>query len=313
MYNEEVKRKFLEWYYQGHFSQPQHEKWFNDIEEFERKVGKDLSEFDDKEALECLTSIKFMSSGYAQAMLSFLKAYTKWCESYGAFSSRKNGISALHGGGISLSGGFSNAYLKDEPEFLQALRMVHEFDNGYPDIPYLVFAWLGLNKEYAVSVRESDVDLEDRVIYGPDGSICAMGFSDEIRDVLREFKNCKVATRGTGRGPRTVYKDMSVDVFIKRFEKHGSDKFGTPYTCEQIEAQFRQARTAAGTNEATEKLSFKRVRKSGIFNRLYQVERSGVDVTDTKNKPVVLSIIDGVAAYYDLLKDYKAFKEAFNL
>lgn len=313
MYNEEVKRKFLEWYYQGHSLQSKHEKWFNDIEEFERKVGKDLSEFDEKEAFECVNSIGLMSSGYARAMLSLFKTYTKWCADYGISSSRESGVAVLKNNKIVLSTGFSSSYFKDEKEFLQTLRLVHEFDNGYPDIPYLIFAWLGLSKEYALSVMESDVDLEDKVIYYPDGSICAMGFSDEIRDVLREFKNCKVATRGTGRGPRTVYKDMSVDVFIKRFEKHGSDKFGVPYTGEQIEAQFRQARAAINRNESVDKLSFKKVRKSGIFNRLYKIELSGVNVTSIENKPMVLPIIDGVMVYYDFLKDYKAFKEAFNL
>lgn len=98
-----------------------------------------------------------------------------------------------------------------------------------------------------------------------------------------------------------------------RFEKHGSDKFGVPYTCEQIEAQFRQARTIAGESALTRKLSFKKARKSGVFNRLYRVECSGVDVFDTKNKPVVLRIIKGFMTYRDFLQDYKAFKEAFNL
>lgn len=313
MYNEEVKRKFLEWYYQGHSHNPQHEKWFNDIEDFECQSGTDFSELDTGKMSDCINSISFTSSSSMQSMLSFLRAYTKWCQNFGAFPQHSRNTRSVKATSVNMAGGFSNAYLKDESEFLQALRMVHEFDNGYPDIPYLVFAWLGLNKEYAVLVRESDVDLDDKVIYGPDGSIYAMGFSDEIRDVLREFKNCKVAIRGTGRGPRTVYKDMSVDVFIKRFEKHGSDKFGVPYTCEQIEAQFRQARAIAGESVLTRKLSFRAARKSGVFNRLYQVERSGVDVFDARNKAVVLRIISGSMAYRNFLQDYKAFKEAFNL
>lgn len=313
MYNEEVKRKFLEWYQKDHVVDARFEKWFNDIELFERKFGMDFSELSEEEMSNCISSMSLVSSASVQSMLSFLWHYTKWCQDFGAFPQRAHNTGRVKATSVNMAGGFFDAYLKNEAEFLRAMRLVHEFDNGYPDIPYLIFAWLGLSKEYAISVKESDVDLNDKVIYGSDGLICAMGFSDEIRDALQDFKDCKVATRGTGRGPRTVYKDMSVDMFIKRFEKRGSDKFGIPYTCEQIEAQFRQARAIAGENALTRKLSFKKARKSGVFNRVYRVECSGIDVFDIKNKPVVLRVVKGFMTYRDFLQDYKAFKEAFNL
>lgn len=316
MYNEEIKRKFLEWYYQGHKQNSQHLRYFEIVQPFEESVGKDIAELDSKEAKECLSTLEITSIGSVRNMISLFRQYLKWCDEYEVFQNIRAGFRNVKENEFDMSHSFSEVYFKDEDNFLQTLRAAREFDNGYPDVPYFIFSWLGLSKEYAVSVRESDVDLEDKVIYTPDGSICAMGFSDEIRDILQTFKNCKVGTRGTGAGHRIVYKDMSTDVFIKRFLPRGTksaDKAGTPYTTIQMDGQINKYKTFGLPEDLLKKLTYHNVLRSGIFSRLYAIEKSGVDVLAKENWFLTAVINESYTGARNLRKNYEEYKRAFNL
>lgn len=316
MYNEEVKRKFLEWYYQGHKQNSQHLRYFEIVQPFEESVGKDISEFQKEDARDCLVSLGVSSAGSMRNIISFFRQYEKWCVDNNVFENVHCGFCMLSVRDVDMSPSFSEVYFKDEDDFLQSLHAIREFDNGYPDVPYFIFSWLGLSKEYAVSVRESDVDLEDKVIYCPDGSICAMGFSDKIRDILQAFKDCKMGTRGTRTGYRTVYKDRSADVFIKRFLPRGTknvENYGKPYTVSQMNGQINKYKTIDISEALLRKFTYQNVAKSGALFRLYIAEKSGVNVLASENKKLMLLVNNSEAGKSNLSKDYIEYKKAFNL
>lgn len=77
MYNEDVKRKYIE-SYSGLMTQQMCEKFFNKLKFEEEKLDKDLSDFTIPEIKEVISVLQPKNDKQAKVYASFVSGYLKW-------------------------------------------------------------------------------------------------------------------------------------------------------------------------------------------------------------------------------------------
>lgn len=309
MYNEDIKRNFLDTECSSLRRQKDAEKAFSSIASFEQKNGLDAAEMDRASCLDMLQSVEINELSGIRSYIARLRLYTRWCEKNNIFPSIPGGIFEVSPDDVDITDSLKGVLFKNEFDLLESIRLVRDFDSGYPEVAAFCLYWLGVTKDEAVSLKDTDVDLVNKIVYGRDG-IIAEGFSDAICDVLNRYRNCKWSTRPNGNTISKVRKDLSVDTFLKRMLTDGSKKFGKPVTKEQIATLCQDVVTDCLALGFPSRHTFQNVWRCGGFNRMYKLEQSGVDVM---NRPTIETVFRGKKNYYDTLRMYQYYKKVFGL
>lgn len=309
MYNEDVKREFLDTGCNSLKKQRDIAKVFSSIAMSEQKNGLDVAEMNKDlcaQALECAGINEY--SGI-RSYITRLREYVRWCKENNIFPSIPGGIFEVSPDDIDITDSLKGVLFRDEIDLLESIRLVRDLDSGYPEVAAFCLYWVGLTKDEVVQIRDADVDLENRVIYGKDG-ILAEGFSDAICDALERYRKCKWSTRANGTTLMSVRKDFSVDTFIKRMLTDGSKKFGVQITKAQISTLCQDVVTDCLALGIPSRHTFQNVWRCGRFNQLYKLEQSGVDMS---SRHVIETVFRGRKGYYDTLRMYQYYKKVFGL
>lgn len=312
MYNEEIKRKFLEEF------DPKRSKgngpitYLQKIAPYEETLHKDFAEMDEAEAKGAIEYAKLKEASVLRQALSVMRRYTNWCKENGVYTNIPNGVANLKSKDFDLSVVLADIVFKDENDFFTTLRSIYSFDDGVADVPYLALAWAGLRKNEIIELKDSEIDLQNRVITNHDGTIMIPYFSDMVHDALVRYVECKGAMRGHHAGVKHVIKDMSVDTFLKKMLNPGSKDFGTNYKTTAIETHIRDEYKKL-SNPPRKQPGFINVWNSGRYYHLHTIEQSGVDVHAPENKELVESVFRYEKGYYDAIKMYDNYKRAFKL
>lgn len=309
MYNEDIKRDFLDTACNSLKKQRDIAKVFSSIALFEQESGLDIAEMGKNLSAQALERTGINEYSGIRSYITRLREYVRWCKENNIFPSIPGGIFEVSPDDVDITDSLRGVLFKDEFDLLESIRLVRDFDSGYPEVAAFCLYWLGVTKDEAVSLKDTDVDLENRIVYGQDG-IIAEGFSDDICNVLSRYRNCKWSTRPNGNTISRVRKDLSVDTFLKRMLTDGSKKFGKPVAKEQITAICYDMMTDYSELGFPYRHSFSNVWRCGGFNRMYKLEQSGVDVM---NRPVIETVFRGKKSYYDTLRMYQYYKKVFNL
>ena len=312
MYNEEIKRKFLEWYDPNNTKAGEPERYLQKLEVFEKSLGKDASQMSFEEAQQVVLALKVGQVSTLRKILSTYRRYSEWCDSYGAFPNVADGFIKLKTKDVDLSKSADGELFKDEDDFFGTLKQMYSFDEGVADVPYLALIWAGMKPKEVIELKDSEVDIENRIIYNHDGTVMIPNFSDAVYDVLVRYVQCKRATRGHHSGSKHVIKDMSVDTFLKKMLSPNSKDFGTNYTDSSLRTHIRDE-YAKHEQSNLKKPNMVEVWNSGRNYHLYTVERSGVDVFAQENKGVVETVFRHEKGYHNAIRMYKDYKKAFNL
>lgn len=309
MYNEEVKQDFLDTVCTSLRRQKDVAKAFSSIASFEQRNGLDIAEMNKELCLKMLQSVKINEYGGVRSYVTRLRDYTKWCKENKMFASIPGGIFEISPDDIDITDSLKGILFKDELELLESIRVVRDFDSGYPEVAAFCLYWLGVTKDEVALLKDTDVDLGSRVIHGRDGVITE-GFSDTICDVLNRYRSCKWSTRQNGTTTKRVRKDLSVDTFLKRMLADGSKKFGKPVTKVQITALCQDVVTDCSMLGLPSRHTFQNVWRCGRYNHLYALEQSGVDVM---NRSTIETVFRGRKSYYDAIRMYQYYKKVFDL
>lgn len=312
MYNEEIKRKFLEEFDPESKRKGEPERFLQKLEHYEISAGKDAAQMSFEEAQQVVLSLKVGQVSTLRKMLATYRKYTEWCSAYGAFSNTSDGFIKLKTKDVDLSKSADGELFKDEDDFFGTLRQIYSFDDGVADVPYLALIWAGMKPKEVIELKDSEVDIDNRVIYNHDGTIMIPSFSDAVYDVLIQYIQCKRATRGHHSGSKQVVKDMSVDTFLKKMLNPNSKDFGTTYRDSAIKTHIREE-YVKHERPGLKQTNTVEVWNSGRNYHLYTVEQSGVDVFAPENKGVVESVFRYEKGYYNAIRMYKDYKKAFNL
>lgn len=307
VYNAEIKQRFFD------ANPTVHKKeWvFASAQDYEQKCKKDLAEFNYSEAMDFLNSLGMEEAATAANTLTTIRRYIVWCEKNGALSVSHSGFLSVKADDIDFTESLKRVLFKDEEDLVDSIQSVRSLDEGYADVPVLILGWVGLTREEIAALRDKDVDLSNRIVYGSDGSILAAGLSDLVVDVLRRYRDCLVSERENNKCFYEVVKDLSVDSFIKRMVPKKSKKNGTEYSKLQITSQIDKLAKKYEDKGYPRRHTFTNVWRSGRFHKLWEIEQSGVDVTSRENRPVVESVMRNKKNYYNSIKMYGCYKKAF--
>ena len=165
MHNHEVKERFLIEYSSGGSNVKNIRGRFEDISQAEQLMSKDIAEMTKEEAISAINRLEFLEMGTAEGFLAVTKMYTRWCQKNEIFENIAGGFLQVSLNDIDPSVSMSKMFFRDEHDFLYSMRKVREFDELQNDVVALIFAWLGLSLDEALSIRENDIDFDARKIY----------------------------------------------------------------------------------------------------------------------------------------------------
>ena len=313
MYNQEIKTKFIEEQYPSSHKGPR--SAFNRLEPSEVLMGKDVAEMSRAEAIVALSGIPFSNKSSIASFKSILKQYVVWCRNNGVFEEIPGGIEGLEPTQKDVNATVNELYFRDETDFLRTLKRVCQvyFEDGRISALIAVLAWLGLEKSEIITVEDSDVELEGRVIRNRSGDVVSEGYSDEIAEILRLYDCCNVAERSNKNGPYPVYKDRSRSVFVKKYQVLTSESMGETITEKNVTQAFQDLNAAYTDLGYGRRFTHSNVRLSGFLYRLFRLEESGVDVFDEANADLVCRVFRNSMKYKNIVWRYSAYKKAFNL
>lgn len=312
MYNEEIKRKFLEEFDPKQSRGGGPTAIMQKIGPYEESIGKDIAEMTMQEAQRAIISAKFREYSVLRLAISIFRKYSEWCMKNNVFSDMPDGVRSLKAKDFDLSDGMAENAFKDEEEFFNTLKTIYSFEDGIADVPYLALAWAGLKKKEIIELLDSEIDLDNRVVLNHDGTIMIPWFSDAVFDALTKYVNCKRATRGHHSGVKDVIKDMSVNTFLKKMLMPNSKDFGTHYKQSTIDTHIKDEQNKCSSQPRVFP-TFMNVWNSGRYYHLYSIEQSGVDVYAPENKELVESVFRSDKKYFETIKMYDNYKKAFNL
>lgn len=312
MYNEEIKRRFLEEAIGKTDEKRRSLGVLNVLSSFESSKGMDVAEMSRPMVVSCLKAMQLDEVGTVRAYITAGNKYTDWCETNGYFLDTPHGFKGLSVDDVDISDAISKSFFRDELDLVSSIQMVHDLNSGYADAPVLALAWLGLTMKEILALRDSDVDLDDRCIHLLDGSVIN-GFSDTIHDMLYRYSACRISSRDKGNVTQEVIKDLSVDSFIKKMLTRGSKFFGQEYKEYQLRDQLTSLSDKFESMGFQRRHSHSNAWRSGRFYTLYRAEQSGLDVFDFNNRPAVEQIFRHKKNYHDTIKMYRWYKKAFSL
>lgn len=312
MYNEEIKRRFLEEVAKNKTEKIHFSSLFNLSYDFEQSSGMDIAEMSRNSVISCLERLGFDEVATVRAYVTVGNRYVDWCEANGYFSNIPHGFKGLSVDDVDISDAISKSFFRDELDLVSSIQMVHDLNSGYADAPVLALAWLGLTMKEILALRDSDVDLDNRCIHLLDGNVIN-GFSDTIHDVLYRYSACRISSRDKGNVTQEVIKDLSVDSFIKKMLTRGSKFFGRKISQVQVKGQLDMLVEKYEQLGFPRRHNFSNAWRSGRFYALHQAEQSGLDVFDFNNRPAVEQIFRHKKNYHDTIKMYRWYKKAFSL
>lgn len=198
---------------------------------------------------------------------------------------------------------------KTEEDLIRSLSVISELYDGDMGIIACIFAWIGVPEP--LKIKDTDVFIEGRKIT-QDGIVIVDGFSDWVADFLTRYKRLDVSMSVNGRGTYPVYKDKSVDTFIKRFVVLSSPKMGKPIANYVYQNSINALREKDNELGHQDRITYTNILKSGSLNRLYKAEQNGLDVGARENRETVEKFFYK-GNYRAISWLYRHYKEAFNL
>lgn len=315
MYNEDVKMAFCE--------EKEIKKtssgigWaFNKISANEEKIGLDIAEMKQEDCINTIKQMGIAEASSINTILSSLKLYVKWCIERRVFENIPGGIFEVSPKDIDLSESLGKILFKDESDLVASIQTIRSLDEGLTEVAVFCLNWVGLDNHQVIALRDTDVDLKNRIIYGSNGEILATGFmiTDLICDVLERYCECKYSTKVQGTGLVMTTKDRSTTAFLKKMIANTSMECGKEYTLSSITSLCNRAARDYEDLGYSRRHTYQNIWRSGRYNYMYRIEQSGVDVLDKSNRSVVEGIFRGRKSnYYNAIKMYQYYKKVFNL
>ena len=313
MYNEAIKQQFVD-SEDNTFTAARARKWiFDAVGIYENKIAKDCAEMGPHEAIATIENSGLEEIASVRQVLTTMRDYANWCEKNHIFDTVPHGFEQINVDDIDFSQTFREVLYKDSSALIADLNTVGDFNSGSVDVMVFILSWLGLFRNEMEILRDEDVDLENRVIYGTDSQVLAGNLSDEIIDVLNRYRKCQVAIRRSGPRPIQVRKDNSIDNFLKKMLSNNSKKFGTPFTTRQLEmSASRLAKRFEEVGKNPRRLTMANVWRSGSLYRLWQMEQeTGLDMGNLKRRDYIEKAFRKKKNYTNTARMYRWYKKVF--
>jgi len=266
MYNSEVKQRFIQAQQYKPSSRKNVVQVFNSIEKYEQEWGADLCTRSAEELQPVIDQIAGLHRRSADNTLSMLRCYFKWCKSMDIPGARVDELKKVKIAGLDKM----KAQMVSGPVHLQQyLDAVYDaVDEETVDIVYRCYFWMafgGINEKDTILIRNDQVDFDRMVIKYHSGDVPI------YREAVLAFK--KAATLTDFRHNHGTYENrwnrVPGDTLMRGVKTSGK-------ALNIRSAVNRNNRKAKKEEDTEQRLSFTRVRRSGLFYRIYEMERTGL-------------------------------------
>lgn len=309
MYNQEIKEKFINFIMSTGWSDSCISMFYV-ICESESAIDKDFAQMDVSEALEAMSHLSVSTYSSAYSRLSLARRYVEWCRDNRVFDNVNIQLLSIGINDIDSSSLINELTFRSEDDFIQSMRSVRPFDDGYYEVAALALAWIGLNQQQIMDLKTTDVDFENKTVFVKD--IGTIHISDAICEVLYIYNKTKVASRDHKNGARNVYHDDSFGTFMRKFVP--ADKLGVrQLEKQQVQGAVHKMNKAYQSKGNGPKFTIPNVVMSGGLCRVWELEKSGVNVFQAKNKELVANAYRAKAKLHEVLWVYRNYKRAYNL
>ena len=215
---------------------------------------------------------------------------------------------------IDIVGGIKKCFYDSYHSLKCSLKKGMSFTDGYAEPAALTLAWLGIPFSEACAMRTSQVDLLNGVIARyPKRDIVFGDDEPEALKTLRTYANTSKSYR-TRNCTYEVYQPKNNPYFLRAMVSKGSiDKVAKPVTQATLATSFAKLMAKVEEQGDNAIYNYTDVLRSGELHRIYVAEQNGLAVTSKINEERVCSMISGKMPYYELMYQYKKYKQAFNL
>ncbi len=269
MYNEELKRKFIDSYTDKESVKAVCVGTFNALEKIEREHDMDLCSLKTEDIQPVVSKTLGVRSSGHYLVMSSLKSYARWCLDNNVEGATEN-IFALTDDNLEKI----KTQMVNSPMHLQKYlnALYYSEEDKTIDDTFRCFFWLafaGMKEEKILDVRDSDVKFDSMIVVDDVGKEYPI-----YREALKAFKNCVILDRFVYKHP-----NYSKDVIRDRIPGHQllrgiKNEANLRYIRVQISEKARKANNKGKTDSV---LSYYRVWLSGMFYRMYQFELAGFE------------------------------------
>ena len=301
MYNEEMKSRFIREYTGSLNTANVATTIFNAMEEYEKSWNADLCTRSSEELQPVITEITGLRSRSKWMALTILKEYVKWCITMkvpgacdGMLQIKTVGLDKVKHQMVS-SPLHLQKFLDDvfDPESEETL------DNIYRC--YFWMAYGGIDEEDTILIQNEQVDFGQMVIYYKTTNIPI------YREALPALRNAVSLNS-------FLYKHPNYSKPVRRDRVPGNTLMrgirATTKTFTMRTTLSKRNIKAIEDGLTDLQLSFYRVRMSGLFYRVYEMERAGIP---TSFSEAALRVMDGNKIERSYLEDYQRWKLAFSI
>ncbi len=265
MYNEDLKRAFIDDTIQSDSSRIVAENAFRAIFPYEKAWGADYCTRTVEEITPVLEKISGLKARSRYTRLNLFSDYSKWCVKNGVPGAIDNTVSRADLG----PGKLDQTTIRN-PEHLQhSLDMIFEPESEETvDNTYRCFFWLaygGMMIEDAVELTSKDIDFESMTAEHGESSAVL------YRQGLPAIHNCIRLTQFRYKHPnyKPVWKNRINGEEILRGTKGGK-------VSDTSIRSLISRRIGRDATDSTILLSYQRVWRCGVYYRLYEKEQAGV-------------------------------------
>lgn len=277
IYNSDLKIKFIRQYTDSLKTAANCENVFLAISRFEEKNNKDLYSFNKEELIEMLESVLGAKTSTQGTRLIIIKEYIKWCDSYERISGVSKEIFELK---IPFVEKLKSQTVASPLHLQQYLDIIcdNEEENTIDNV-YRCYYWMafsGIDQDRLSEIKNSDVNFDEMYISYNNIKIPI------YRESLSALRKCVNSTEFAYHHP-----NYSKDIMRSRYP--GNDilrGIKAPTNIANIRVELSK-RGNANAQKTGKRLSWNRVKLSGLFYRTYERELIGI-------KPDFLSYVQEI-------------------
>lgn len=308
MYNEKLKKDYLNNGI-GSKNAVDFRAVANAAANMEAQFDRDLAYFTREEVIQLINSLELTNPLTVKGNLSAIRNYQI------AYSSNTElEDNPIRKEEIDIVSAIRKRFYASYHDLVCAMEKVTSLTDGYPEPAALTLAWLGIPFSEACALQTNQVDLLNGVIARyPQRDIVFGSDEPEVLKVLRAYANTSKSYR-TRNCTYEVYQPKNNPYFLHAMVSKGSiDKVAKPIAQSNLTSSFAKLVVKLKAQNDSANYNYTDVLRSGELYRLYVAEKNGLAVTSKINEERVCSMISGKMPYYELMYQYKKYKQAFNL
>jgi hypothetical protein len=311
MYNKEIKMEFISAYTNNENTIRNCVTFFNAISKYEEEIGADICTLQEKDLIPILEATTGIRSFSKTRRIIILKKYFQWCKETNRVKNAGNGMDNI----TKIMGlGKYKTHMVSSPIHLQAylnIAFAAESANTV-DNTFRCFYWLaygGMDEEDICKVTTADVDMENMYIkYNST-------FIPIYREAVQAFIHCIKYDafsyeHANYTKDRTIIPRADGNLLLRGFKQ--------PNVLSFRQSLSRRSKKIRESEKTDLELSYYRVWLSGLFYRIYEQEKMGIEPDflsvisqlSEKDKDIKLSKFNQLAKEYK--EDYQRWKLVFD-